>query len=273
MENVILKSNDRTCKVSIDSGELISFKKFGEELIHQKGSPGWVKSDIEMFPIIGPSHTNKNKVSTTRGVCIQGQHGFLRELSYQLAEKTETKAVYKKNYKANSKINSHRFPDKSKEEFVYWPYDFTFSKTFELFDDALHIHFELNSDKGMPFMFGYHPAFQLSGKGDEIIKIQKQKITLNQVLEKGGAAYPFFDVKKLSLIKKEGYNIHIKTQGFNNFMFWTEVKNMICIEPITQYPDLKTQNYFDKNMRISKGNEDFSISIMPFKNLFSKKLF
>jgi len=267
METNILTSIDRTCKVTIDKGELISFKKIAEELIHQKGNPGWVNSDIEMFPIIGPSHTNKNKVSTTQGVCIQGQHGFLRELNYQLTEKTETTAVYEKQYTANTKINNRRFPNKSNEEFVFWPYDFTFSKTFELFDDALHIHFELNSDKGMPFMFGYHPAFQLSGKGDEIIKIQKQKITINQVLEKGGAAYPFFDVNKLSLIKKGGYNIHIKTQGFDNIMFWTEVKNMICLEPITQYPDLKTQSYSEKNMRISKGKENFSITIMPFKDL------
>ena len=46
-----------------------------------------------------------------------------------------------------------------------------------------------------------------------------------------------------------------KTKGFDNIMFWTEVNNMVCLEPITQYPDLSTQNYSEKNMKISRGKE------------------
>jgi galactose mutarotase-like enzyme len=268
-----LTSNDRLSKVIIDNGELISFKKFGEELIHQKGSEGWSNSDTEMFPIIGPTKANNYQVSTKKGKGIQDQHGFLGEMNYTSITATNILAAFEKNYKTNSQIKNRRFPKISNEKFLFFPYDFKFKKSFELFDDALHIQFELSSEKGMPFMLGYHPAFKLSGKGDEIINIKKQKITLDQVLEKGGAAYPFFDVNKLTLIKKEGYNIHIKTKGFNNFMFWTEVKNMICIEPITQYPELEKQSYSEKNMQISNGKEIFSITIMPFKGLFSKKVF
>jgi hypothetical protein len=260
MSETTLISNDRTSHVTIDRGELISYIKDGEELIHQKGSPGWERSDIEMFPVIGPTDANNNIVSTHKGDCIQGQHGFLRELKYHLMEKESNTAKLKKDYKGLTKIKN------SKELELYWPFDFTFTKSFELFDEALHIQFELNSEKGMPYMLGYHPAFKLSGKGDEIIKIQSQKITIDDVLKKGGSAYPFFDVDKLTLIKKEGYNIHLKTQGFHNIMFWTEVKNMICLEPITQYPDLDTQRYSEKNMRISNENDLFSIEITPFKN-------
>jgi len=40
---------------------------------------------------------------------------------------------------------------------------------------------------------------------------------------------------------------------------------MICIEPITHYPDLEKQQYSEKNLRISTGNEKFLTEIIPFK--------
>jgi len=267
MKNIIaLTSSDKKSIVKIDNGELISYFKNNEELIHQKGSPGWERSDLEMFPIIGPTSANNNQVLTPKEDCIQDQHGFLRELTFHLVGKTQNSAILEKINTANTKIKNHRFPNDSKEEFVFWPYDFSFKKSFELKDDSLKINFEFHSEKGMPFMFGFHPTFKLSGKGNERIKIKDQIITIDDVMEKGGAAYPFFDVDQVSLIKKEGQNILLKTEGFNNIMFWTEVKNMVCLEPITQYPDIVSQSYSEKNMKISKGKEAFTVEIIPFKN-------
>jgi len=259
-----LVSADNKSIVKIDNGELVSYLKNNEELIHQKGNPGWTRSEIEMFPIIGSTSANNNQVSTPEGKCIQDQHGFLRELKYILMNQTQNTAVLEKIYKANTKIKNHRFPKNSSEEFVYWTYDLSFKKSFKLEDNSLKINFEFHSEKGMPFMFGFHPTFKLSGKNNEIIKVKDQNITIAEVMEKGGAAYPFFDVNQVSLIKKEGQNIILKTKGFNNIMFWTEVKNMVCLEPITQYPDIETQNYSEKNMRISNGKEMFSVELTPF---------
>ncbi|NOQ92552.1 MAG: aldose 1-epimerase, partial [Flavobacteriaceae bacterium] len=182
-KSTILISIDRNSILKIDEGELVSYIKDGEELIHQKGSPGWNKSDIEMFPIIGPTSTNNNKVYTKKGECIQGQHGFLRELEYYLVNNSKTKAVLKKTYKANAQINNSGFPENSNEPYTFWSYNFTFTKSFELFDDFLLIQFELKSEKGMPFMFGYHPAFKLSGDLDETIQIKNKKITIKDVIK------------------------------------------------------------------------------------------
>ncbi len=44
-------------------------------------------------------------------------------------------------------------------------------------------------------------------------------------------------------------------------MLWTEVDTMICIEPISQYPNLKTQKYSEKNMKLANGNEGFIVEI------------
>ena len=84
---VYLKKNN--CTVVIEKGELISFKKDSVEYIHQKGSKGWRNSDIEMFPVIGPTSKNKYTVHTKKGDAIQDQHGLLRELEYVLVSSTE----------------------------------------------------------------------------------------------------------------------------------------------------------------------------------------
>ena len=54
MDQIVITSTDKESTVVVDSGELVSYSKYGEELIHQKGDRGWRNSDTEMFPIIGP---------------------------------------------------------------------------------------------------------------------------------------------------------------------------------------------------------------------------
>ena len=81
MREVTLISNDKLSIVKIDNGELVSYIKNDEELIHQKGNPGWRNSDTEMFPIIGPTEFNAFIVSTPKGDCIQYQHWLLIELN------------------------------------------------------------------------------------------------------------------------------------------------------------------------------------------------
>lgn len=264
-EIIILKSSDQNSIVKIENGELISYQFNKEELMHQKGSPGWENTDIEMFPVIGPISANKNKVSTKKGDCIQDQHGFLREMDYQLIDRTNVKLAYKKYYKANSKIKNSLFPVSSNEEFVFWTFDFSFKKSFELTNNALKITFEIQSEVGMPFMLGYHPAFKLSGNNTEYCMIADKKVSIQDVIDKGGPSFPFFNQNEITLVKEDGVNIKVKSEGFGNMMLWTEVDNMICIEPITHYPDLEKQNYSEKNLRISKEIEEFMVEIIPFK--------
>ncbi len=262
---IILKSPDQKAIVKIEKGELINYQFNKEELMHQKGSPGWENTDTEMFPVIGSTFANKNIVSTKKGNAIQDQHGFLRELNYQLLEHSSVKSVYVKNYKANTKIKNNRFPESSREEFVYWAFDFVFKKSFELSNKSLKITFELTSDEGMPFMLGYHPAFKLSGDKTEYCLVSGKNVSIQEVIDKGGPSFPFFDLEEISLIKEQGYNVKVKASGFENMMLWTEFNNMICIEPITQYPDLEKQKYSEKNLRISTGKEKFITEIIPFK--------
>ena len=268
MEPQILSSPDKNSIVKIEKGELVSFLKDKEELIHQKGRPGWRNSDTEMFPVIGPTEATNFMVTTPKGKAIQDQHGLLRELSYTLTESGENFAVFQKDYAANTLVKNSKFPEKSPEEKLSWPYDFRFKKLYELTNDSLKITFEIEAEKGMPFMLGYHPAFKLSGDYSEICKTKSQEISLQKIKDGGSTAYPILNTQEIKLIKNKGFNISIKTKGFGNFMLWTEVPNMLCVEPITAYPYTKGEPPLsEKLFCISSGKDSFEVVIAPFKDI------
>ncbi|WBX73683.1 aldose 1-epimerase [Tenacibaculum pacificus] len=246
---------------TICKGELISFIVNNEELMHSKEADGWNASDIEMFPIIGPTKLNDFSVDTPNGVAKQDQHGLLRELNYQLISSYKTFAVFEKKYKKNTLIKNSKFPKKSTQENLFWTYDFIFRKIISLEKSAIKIDFEIISDKKMPYMLGYHPSFKLAGFGTEIIKTKDKEISLSEILNVGSAAYKVLNTNEINLIKKEGSSIKIITKNFDNFMLWTPVKNMVCIEPITQYPLEKDSENSIKNSRISTGKDLFSVII------------
>jgi galactose mutarotase-like enzyme len=250
--------------VKIDKGELVSFTKNKEELIHQKGQPGWRNSDTEMFPVIGPTEANDFMVATPKGNAIQDQHGLLRELTYYLMESGENFAVFQKEYIADTTIKNSKFPEKSPKEKLSWPYDFLFKKTYILTNESLKITFKVEAEKGMPFMLGYHPAFKLSGDKSEICKTKIQEVSLQKIMDGGSTAFPVLNTQEIKLIKNNGFNISMKTKGFNNFMLWTEVPNMLCIEPITAYPYTEgALALSEKLFNLSNGKDCFEVVIVP----------
>jgi len=247
--------------VTIDKGELISFKVDGDEYIHQKGNKGWRKSDDEMFPVIGPTAENNFRVHTKNGDAIQDQHGLLREMEYSLVSSDENSANFVKEYKKNTPIKNSKFPEKSSEEFLNWPFDFTFEKNFKLENDVLKIDFIIYSEENMPFMLGYHPAFLLSNTGKETFISNDTTYTLADVYKAGSNAFPILKSDAILLVNIDKKDLQISTQGFDNFMLWTEVDNMVCIEPITQYTSYTNQKFSENNMSLSKGKNTFSIAI------------
>ena len=256
---ITLRNNNSLVK--IDNGELVSFTVNGIEFIHQKGNKGWRKSDDEMFPVIGPTSKNNFRVHTKKGDAIQDQHGLLRELDYLLISNNEVTATFKKDYKANAKIKNSKFPEKSSEEFLTWPFDFSFEKHFKIENSELKIDFVILSEKEMPFMLGYHPAFLLSNTGKETFISNHKIYTLQDVYKAGSNAFPILNTETIVLKNIDKPNLEITTQGFHNFMLWTEVDNMVCIEPITQYTSYTDQKFSDKNMSLSEGENKFSVVV------------
>jgi galactose mutarotase-like enzyme len=248
------------CTVGIDKGELVSFISENHEFVHQKGSPGWRSSDTEMFPIIGPLNEADFRVQVPRGSgAIQDQHGLLRELKYELISQTETAAIFKKEYIAGTRVKNSKFPEKSNKEWLFWPYTFTFKKSFELKEGNLEIIFTISGERDMPFMLGYHPAFKLYTDSPVIIT-DEEKINLDEVLAVGSRALQVENCKSITL--KDKKDITIKTEGFGHFMCWTEVRNMVCIEPITFYPYAVAQRELHTGFEYTKDIESiFKVSL------------
>ncbi|MGB5358410.1 MAG: aldose 1-epimerase [Eudoraea sp.] len=248
-------------KARIEEGELISYRLNDFEYIHQKGSPGWRNSDTEMFPVIGPTAEAGFRVHVPKGNAIQDQHGLLRELDYELLSSTETTAQYVKSYKAGTVINNSKFPDKSTAQLLIWPFNFEFYKNFELSDKALEISFRISGEKDMPFMLGYHPAFKLYPDNPVVIA-EDQTISLDSVVKAGGKALEVADCQ--SVILRDEKELTIKTKGFGHFMLWTEVPNMICIEPITFYPyaveQMQLHDGFDY---LTDEDRNFKVTLIP----------
>ena len=252
------KENQRA---TLDKGELVGYRVGGHEFIHQKGSPGWRSSDTEMFPIIGPTAGADFEVKTPRGKALQDQHGLLRELEYELVGHSELHAVFQKKYKANTRVNNSKFPQASSVETLFWPYTFTFEKHVQLDENGLTITFEIAGELGMPFMLGYHPAFKLQSE-NTVVLAKGNSITIPEILAVGSRAMEIADCESIRL--KDTKHLTITTKGFGNFMLWTEVPNMLCIEPITFYPYAVEQDGLDKGfMHLEHQNMLFMIHLNP----------
>lgn len=248
-------------QVKIEDGELVGYKVSGHEFMHQKGNPGWRSVDTEMFPLIGPTNEADFKVKTPKGFAIQDQHGLLREMNYTVVESTDSKAVFVKSYTANTAVLNSKYPAKSTEDKLVWPYDFEFVKTVELKEGALNVSFTISGEEGMPFMLGYHPAFMIHSK-DTIISAGKQNITIPEVMAVGSRALQIPNIDVITL--KDERTLQITSEGFSHFMLWTEVPNMVCIEPITFYPYAVSQeNLAEGFMVLKKEPIRFSVVIKP----------
>lgn len=250
-------------EVGIEGGELVSYVVNGQEFMHQKGNPGWRNTDTEMFPIIGPTNEVGYSVPVPRASAIQDQHGLLRELDYTVLAQSATAVTYVKTYKAGTLVKNSKYPDKSTQQWLLWPYSFRFEKQVQLKDNhTLEITFTVSGEKDMAFMLGYHPAFKLE-TATPFIATDNRKITIPEILEVGSRAFHVPNCESLSLFDKS--EIVLKTEGFGSFMLWTEVPNMVCIEPITFYPSAVPQS------RLHEGFQYLGDTPKVFKVWFSVK--
>ncbi|CAM3514200.1 aldose 1-epimerase [Zobellia roscoffensis] len=255
----MIELNFENQKVNIDKGELVSYTVDGYEYIHQKGSPGWRSSDTEMFPIIGPTADAKFQVQTPRDIAIQDQHGLLREMEYDVVSKADGEVVLQKKYTARTRIKNSKFPNKSNKEWLFWTYDFGFKKTFSLSEIGLEVKFTISGERDMPFMLGYHPAFKLYAENPVVVAGEKE-ITLQEIMDVGSRALQVPDCTEIHL--KDQKELRIRTEGFGNFMLWSEVPNMVCIEPITFYPYAVAQTKLHEGFEYLKDTDrEFKVFI------------
>jgi len=251
--------NNTNQSVTITKGELTSYMVDGYELMHQKGSPGWSHTDTEMFPIIGPTNKAGYRVHVPKGNALQDQHGLLRELPYETLMADDKTALFEKTYTAGTIIKNSKYPDRSTAERLIWPYSFQFKKRFTLTDTSLKVTFTVIGELDMPFMIGYHPAFNLRSK-NPVIKTDDRSYSIEEVMAAGDRALEVANTT--TLILEDEKELILNSKGFGNYMLWSPAPTMICIEPISFYPYSVDQNQLSEGFRhLNKQEEVFEMQM------------
>ena len=128
-----------------EGAELTSIKKDGIEKLHD-GKEFWNRQSPILFPIVGKLKDNKAIIDDK--VCEMGQHGFARDMKFEVVkdEPNEKEYVLKAN----------------EETLKKYPYLFKLTVKYHVKEDILTVSYEVeNTDtKNIFFGIGAHPAFK-----------------------------------------------------------------------------------------------------------------
>ena len=133
-------------QVSNRGAELTSIKFNEKEMLHD-GESFWDRQSPILFPMVGRLRDNKTIINEKTYQIPQ--HGFAKDMEFELIEKTENKKVYK---------------TKSNEDTLkMYPFKFELYTKYEINQDKLIVEYKvINTDnKEMLFGIGGHPGFKL----------------------------------------------------------------------------------------------------------------
>ena len=146
MTGAELKSEYLSVKFKTRGAELCSVKnKNGTEFIWQANPDVWPRHAPVLFPIVGKLINNKYEYNNK--TYELGQHGFARDLDFELIEKTDTLCCFELK-------TTHLTLSK-------YPFDFSLRIIYELRENVLITTYHINnpSENILPFSIGEHPGF------------------------------------------------------------------------------------------------------------------
>ena len=265
--------------------ELISIKLGGIEKLHQgnavldeNGKPYWGRHAPILFPIVGKIKDNKTQINGK--IYEMTQHGFARDMEFELLEKRD---------------NYHKYLLKSNEETLKkFPFEFELYIEYIIENNELTTKYTvINKDeKEMYFCLGGHPAFVCDYKTGnyelefdkeeskiEFYKLQEGLIKENPILSilennKIKLTSTIFDedaiiMKNISSdkvllkdVKNNKKELEFCFDGFPYLAIWSKKgAPFVCIEPWQNHTDnVNTNGIFEEKENILKlfSNQDFS---------------
>jgi galactose mutarotase-like enzyme len=226
-----------------------------------QGDPAfWAGRNPTLFPMVGSTwdkilHIGGKEYRT-------GNHGFTRNSEFTCIEHTDTRIVME--LKDNEETLSQ------------YPFHFRLCNIYEIRGDTLTVTNELTNtgDTGMPFNFGYHPAFNVPMKEGE--SFDDYKILFDQPEIVNGAETKEMILDKEALAatviltnpKSSTYTltngktfVKITAPGFPWCAFWSPHAPFVCIEPWHSHTDFtKVEKPFEERegTLILKPQETFT---------------
>lgn len=139
-------------KVRNPGAELTSVKFNGKERLHD-GKTFWDRQAPILFPTVGRLRDNKTVIEGKEYKIPQ--HGFAKDMDFELIEKTKNKEIYE--LKSNE------------ETLKKYPFKFVLNIEYEFTEDILTTKIRVinKDDKNMIFGLGGHPGFKLEMPQEE----------------------------------------------------------------------------------------------------------
>lgn len=250
----LLENKQLRIRVKEKGAELCSLqhKENGQEYLWQADPAVWARHAPVLFPIVG--RLKDNSYQYEGKTYIMGQHGFARDLRWELEASTSGQLVF--------------LLKETPKSLQHYPFLFELRTIYSLERDALLVAYEVrNTNEGeMPFSIGAHPGIRCPlQKGeayeDYYLQFEKEESLNRQLLTDGlrngnTSPVPLQNGRKLPLntslfmsdaIVLEGvassrldlrsYNhphgLRFTMEGFPYLGIWTKPGNreFICLEP------------------------------------------
>ena len=151
-----LTNGTLTIKVKEHGAELASLVKNGVEYLWQADPKFWARHSPVLFPIVGSVWEAKYRVGETEYPL--GQHGFARDMDFELVSQTETEVRYR--------LNSND------QTLAKYPWPFRLEIAYRLHGDSVDVIWEVTNtgDEDSYFQIGAHPAFYYPDYAEESLE-------------------------------------------------------------------------------------------------------
>lgn len=262
-------------KSSAEGAELTSIEYEGKERLHD-GKIAWKRHSPILFPIVGKLIENKTQIKNN--TYEMTQHGFARDMTFEVMEYTE-------------QIQSYLLKS-SEETKKKYPYDFLLTVTHYAKENTVTTEYHVMNmgEEVMPFGIGGHPAYRLDYTKCYLEFEEEEQQVIRYELEDGliakeetevlGKQIPLeessFDKDAIIWKKLKSAKVWVKEKktnkiilefnfkGFPYLAIWSK-KNapFLCIEPWYSIADKKDgKGIFEEKEGIIflKPKEEFSCS-------------
>ena len=212
-----------------EGAELTSIKKDGIEKLHD-GKEFWNRQSPILFPIVGKLKDNKAIIDDK--VCEMGQHGFARDMKFEIVK---------------DGTNTKEYALISNEETLKkYPYQFKLIVKYQVKDNTLTVSYEVENkdNKNIFFGIGAHPAFKCDYSTEKYyLEFEKDAIIMQNIQS-----------NKIYLKEKDKEEpiLEFDFTGFPYLAIWSKKgAPFVCIEPWYNTADYKeSTGIFEEKQKI-----------------------
>ncbi|WP_273326764.1 aldose 1-epimerase family protein [Vallitalea guaymasensis] len=275
LENDVLKIEVNSLGAELSS---IKTKEDGLEYLWQGDPSVWGRKSPILFPIVGKLKDNEYYIENEKYEL--GQHGFARDMEFQVEQKNKEILEYKLKY--------------NEESLKKYPYKFLLTITYELKGNSLNIGYEVKNldSTDVYFSIGAHPGFNIPIMEEERLEdyylefdkletvnkyelntensvslesiqfLENEKVIpmTKDIFNKGAIILLDVESNSLSLkSKKSSREVRVEYAGFPYLGIWGQPDNspFVCIEPWYGVADFEDT---DKQYKTKRGIQKLEVS-------------